>query len=212
MNQARAAPDPAPVLGPSARHAARLPTKGRKRRRLLVLIGAYHDAGVDPSVRMLAARTGLTTSAVIRLVDALERDGLLEVERRPSPERYRYRLRAPREERRRERTAETAGGSVVAPRDRNPSGSASGSLASSTRRPAEPAATRRPSPTGSSPAPSTPPIARPPPSCPPCAARSPGSSPAARQSARRSTACWSRVPGPAAGCARRSSRRWPPAR
>ena len=86
------APDPVPVLGPSARAAARLPTKGRKRHKLLVLIGAYHDAGVDPSVRMLAARTGLTTAAVSRLVDALERDGLLDVERRPSPERDRYLL------------------------------------------------------------------------------------------------------------------------
>ena len=100
------AADPAPVLGPSARAAARLPTKGRKRHKLLVLIGAYHDAGVDPSVRMLAARTGLSRASVIRLVDALERDGLLEIERRPSPARYRYTLRAPREVPRDERPPE----------------------------------------------------------------------------------------------------------
>jgi hypothetical protein len=99
MSPTRAAPDPAPVLGPSARHAARLPTKGRKRHKLLVLIAAYHDAGCHPSVRMLAGRTGLTRASVIRLVDALERDGLLEVERRPAPERYRYRLCVAREDR-----------------------------------------------------------------------------------------------------------------
>jgi DNA-binding MarR family transcriptional regulator len=98
MNEARSA-DPPPVIGPRARQAARLPAKGRKRHKLLVLIGAYHDTGVDPSVRMLAARTGLPRAAVIRLVDALERDGLLEVERRSAPQRYRYRLRAPWEER-----------------------------------------------------------------------------------------------------------------
>ena len=98
MNEARIAPDPAPTLGPEARRAARLTTKGHKRRRLLILIGAYHDAGCHPSVRMLSAHTALTTATVIRLLGALARDGLLEIERRPSPERDRYTLRTPRDQ------------------------------------------------------------------------------------------------------------------
>ena len=87
-----------PVLGPNARAAARLTAGGRKRHKLLVLIGAWLDAGVDPSVRMLAARGGFTRASVIRLIEALERDGLLEVEHRPSPARDRYRLCSPRED------------------------------------------------------------------------------------------------------------------
>ena len=110
-----------PVAGarPNARAAARLPTKGRKRHKLLLLIGAFHDAGCDPSVRMLAARSGFTTATVIRLLGALERDGLLEVERRPSPERDRYTLRHP------SRGASVSGrqnrdGSVVGPQGAQP--------------------------------------------------------------------------------------------
>jgi hypothetical protein len=94
---------PVPVLGRNARAAARMPTKGNKRRRLLILIGAFHDAGCDPSVRQLSLRSRFGRATVIRLIEALERDELLEVERRPSPERYRYTLRAPREDPRDER-------------------------------------------------------------------------------------------------------------
>ena len=89
--------EPVPVLGRNARAAARLPAGGKKRRQLLILIGAWLDAGVAPSVRMLARRSGFSTAIVIRLIDALERDGLLEVERRASPLRDIYRLRIPRE-------------------------------------------------------------------------------------------------------------------
>ena len=44
----------------------RLPIKGKKRRKLLVLISAYLDAGEpSPAVRVLAKRTGLTPLQVI---------------------------------------------------------------------------------------------------------------------------------------------------
>jgi DNA-binding MarR family transcriptional regulator len=99
VNEARPVPGPTPVLGPQARAAAQLPTRGAKRRRLLILIAAYHDVGCHPSVRMLAGRSGLTTTAIVRLLDALRQDELLQVERRPSPQRDRYTLRTPREER-----------------------------------------------------------------------------------------------------------------
>ena len=99
MNEARSVPGPKPVLGPTARAAAKLPAKGDKRHKLLVLIGAFHDGGINPSVRMLAKHTGLTTAQVIRLLAALEGDGLLVIERRPSPQRDIYTLRIDREKR-----------------------------------------------------------------------------------------------------------------
>jgi DNA-binding MarR family transcriptional regulator len=97
VNQARTVPGP--VLGPTARAAARLPTKGAKRRKLLILVAAYLDGGVDPSIRMLAARSGFTTATVVQLIGALERDGLLEREARPSPQRDLYRVLVAHEER-----------------------------------------------------------------------------------------------------------------
>lgn len=85
-------PVPAPVLGPTARAAASLPVGGNKRRKLALLIGAYIDAGInDPSIRMLAMRTGLDARVVVTLVDRLERDGFLAVDRRRG-ERNRYSL------------------------------------------------------------------------------------------------------------------------
>jgi hypothetical protein len=46
-----------PVLGPLARRACALEVEGGKRRRLLVLIAAYADAGVcDPTADELLAR------------------------------------------------------------------------------------------------------------------------------------------------------------
>ncbi len=78
--------------GLETRRAILLPVTGQKRRKLLVLIAAYIDAGrADPSIRELSKRLKLQRFVVIALVDALERDGLLTVQR-ASGERNRYAL------------------------------------------------------------------------------------------------------------------------
>ncbi len=79
-------------LGPNARRALAPPVEGAKRRKVLVLVAAFIDAGrVDPSISELAARAKLHRGAVVRLVDRLEREGLLTVHRCPN-ERNRYTL------------------------------------------------------------------------------------------------------------------------
>lgn len=86
-----------PVLGPAAKAAARLPIDGTKRRKVLVLIAAYADAGEkSPSIRELAERARLDRLIVANVVDRLARDGLLEVDWRAGPDRRNvYRLRLP---------------------------------------------------------------------------------------------------------------------
>ncbi|HET7053875.1 MAG TPA: hypothetical protein VFI09_08175 [Solirubrobacterales bacterium] len=71
-------------LGPEARRAFAAPIEGSKRRKVLILIAAYLDAGrPDPSISELAARARLRRLAVVAIVDRLERDGWLGVERAP---------------------------------------------------------------------------------------------------------------------------------
>jgi DNA-binding MarR family transcriptional regulator len=79
-------------LGPEAERALRAPLEGTKRRKILVLIAAYLDAGRDnPSITELAARARLRRIAVVGIVDHLEREGHLAVEREPN-RRNRYSL------------------------------------------------------------------------------------------------------------------------
>lgn len=78
--------------GPNVRRALAAPVGGTKRRRVLVLIAAYIDAGRDdPSIRELAERAKLPRVAVVAVVDRLERDGWLRV-RRAAGRRNRYSL------------------------------------------------------------------------------------------------------------------------
>lgn len=70
-----------PKLGPLAKAAMRVET-GEKRRKLLVLIAAYADAGEEsPAVATLAARTGLKVKKLDLLLCSLTRDGHLHVTR-----------------------------------------------------------------------------------------------------------------------------------
>lgn len=65
---------------PNVHRAMQAPVTGNKRRKLLVLIAAFIDAGrCDPSVTELAQRSGLPRQAVVAIVDRLEKDGLLKV-------------------------------------------------------------------------------------------------------------------------------------
>jgi hypothetical protein len=89
----------APVLGPQAKAAARLPSGGGKRHKVLVLIAAFLDAGVeDPPIRVLAQRTRIPAALVCEIVDALEAVGLLEITRgvKARGERNRYRIKGQR--------------------------------------------------------------------------------------------------------------------
>lgn len=71
-----------PAFGDRARAAMRVDAGGRKRRALLVLIAGYRDAGVlDPSIRELARDAQLPRRVASDLVDRLERDGLVAIER-----------------------------------------------------------------------------------------------------------------------------------
>jgi DNA-binding Lrp family transcriptional regulator len=57
------------------------PVGGTKRRKLLVLIAAYADAGEpSPPMRQLSDRLGLPAKVIDRLLDRLEQDGWLTVE------------------------------------------------------------------------------------------------------------------------------------
>lgn len=79
-------------LGSAARAAMRMPVGGHKRQKVLVLIAAYIDAGRDdPSIRELAERAKLHRVAVVAVVDRLECDGWLRVQR-AAGRRNRYSL------------------------------------------------------------------------------------------------------------------------
>lgn len=78
-------PEVQPVAGATFRRAAQWPIDGRKKRRVLLAIAAYLDAGYDsPSIKMLARRTGLPPYTVVTIVDGLERAGHLRVVERGS--------------------------------------------------------------------------------------------------------------------------------
>jgi hypothetical protein len=65
-----------PVLGPLARAAAKTPVGGSKRRKLLVLLAAYADAGESsPGAATLATRLKVPMRVFDGLLAALERDG-----------------------------------------------------------------------------------------------------------------------------------------
>jgi DNA-binding IscR family transcriptional regulator len=58
----------------------RIDVGGEKRRKCLVLIAAFLDAGrTDPTIRELAERTKLPRNAVVQLIAALPEDGHLAV-------------------------------------------------------------------------------------------------------------------------------------
>jgi hypothetical protein len=77
---------PDPVLGPLAKRAMRVDPGGNKRRKLLVLIAAYADAGEpSPPVKALARRLGIRkVQDVDHLLRRLARDGHVEVAWRAS--------------------------------------------------------------------------------------------------------------------------------
>jgi DNA-binding MarR family transcriptional regulator len=69
-------------LGPETRRALAAPIDGSKRRKALLMVAAFIDAGrSNPSISELAARARLRRLAVVAIVDRLEREGWLEVER-----------------------------------------------------------------------------------------------------------------------------------
>jgi DNA-binding MarR family transcriptional regulator len=82
------------TIGPNLRRALVAPVEGTKRRKVLATIAACLDVGRDdPSISELARRAKLSRLAVVAIVDRLERDGLLEVERGlQSVDRNRYSL------------------------------------------------------------------------------------------------------------------------
>lgn len=71
--------EPQPVAGPTFRRAAGLRVEGNKKRKVLLLIAAYLDAGVQPSVTMIARRAGLPRYVVLSIIPGLGRAGLLRI-------------------------------------------------------------------------------------------------------------------------------------
>jgi DNA-binding MarR family transcriptional regulator len=73
---------PDPVIGANARAAIRHPIDGSKGRKVLVLIAAWLDAGVDdPAISRIAKRARLPKEVTSDVVDRLERDGLIAIRR-----------------------------------------------------------------------------------------------------------------------------------
>jgi hypothetical protein len=69
-------------LGPTARAVLALGIEAAKRRKILALIAVYIDAGrPDPSITELTARSGFDRDCVVAVVERLEADGLLVVDR-----------------------------------------------------------------------------------------------------------------------------------
>ena len=69
-------------LGPIARAALASPVRGAKRRKILGLLAVAADRGLhDPSIRELSRATGYERDLVVSVVQSLERDGLLAVDR-----------------------------------------------------------------------------------------------------------------------------------
>ena len=68
------------------------PADHKKKRNVLILIGAYADNGIcDPSIRELAAKADLPPAHVVAIVDWLEQRGYVRVQR-SDRERNRYEL------------------------------------------------------------------------------------------------------------------------
>ena len=62
-------------LGPSTRAASWSNSRDRKKRKVLVAIAAYADAGrPDPSIREIVATTKLPRYMVLTIVDTLEKE------------------------------------------------------------------------------------------------------------------------------------------
>lgn len=80
-----------PVDGPTFRAAVRLDAGGKARRRVLLLVAAWHDAGVaSVNAFELAERLNLPPAKVGALIARLEADGILvRTNRRRRPFRYR---------------------------------------------------------------------------------------------------------------------------
>jgi hypothetical protein len=74
--------DVKPLAGPRFRRASALPMEGRKRRRLLLLLAAFADAGEhSPRAVDLCTRAGIRSPVALdHLLDQLVEAGLLEVE------------------------------------------------------------------------------------------------------------------------------------
>jgi SOS-response transcriptional repressor LexA len=90
-----------PILGERARRALLVDAGGRKRRKLLVLLAAYADAGVeDPPLQALMGRAGIRSSRQAdALLRALEEQGLIRVDwARGRPRRNHYELLITHEE------------------------------------------------------------------------------------------------------------------
>jgi DNA-binding MarR family transcriptional regulator len=91
----QSSPLPKPVAGPLFRQAAKIDAGGDKRRKLLCLLAAYADAGIDdPSIAQLAKRAQIPRGIVVVVVEKLEAAGLLAVYRGDPTrqERNRYTL------------------------------------------------------------------------------------------------------------------------
>lgn len=85
----------APILGEKARLALQVDAGGRKRRKLLVLLAAYADAGIsDPPMRELMGRTGIDdVRQVDQLLRMLAKQGLIHVDwAHGRPQRNTYEL------------------------------------------------------------------------------------------------------------------------
>jgi len=75
--------------------AAKTPTGGAKRQKLLLLLAGFADAGEEsPPMRDLSKRLRMPPPAIDALLQLLERDGVVEVTWSTGPhERNRYELR-----------------------------------------------------------------------------------------------------------------------
>jgi DNA-binding transcriptional ArsR family regulator len=79
-----------PVAGATFRHIAALRIEGAKRRKVLALIAAYHDAGAaSVSVTQLAARLDLPPRIVGALLQRLSADGYVRRTHNKRQRRYR---------------------------------------------------------------------------------------------------------------------------
>jgi hypothetical protein len=69
---------------PIAAAVLRSKVAGTKRRRVLALIALFLDAGADPTIAELSKRSGFDIRTVMALIEGLEADGVLVVDRRGS--------------------------------------------------------------------------------------------------------------------------------
>jgi hypothetical protein len=92
---------PTRQLGPNARAVVRARIEGGKRKKLAGLLALFIDAGNrSPSITQLAAASKFDRETTVRVIESLEDDGLVAVDRRgcgtrPSPRRAAYTLILP---------------------------------------------------------------------------------------------------------------------